>query len=223
MRENLLQTIIWDWNGTLLDDVGYAMGCMNHVLDKRNMPLLTEDRYRRIFGFPVKEYYQRAGFDFGTESFEVLSAEFIAHYYRNLSKPKLYPGAKELVSKLSKIGIEQCILSAMEIEPLHQQLRMNGVHDSMKYIYGLNHTHATSKIEIGKNLLLHVGRRAGKSLFIGDTTHDAEVGEALDLEVIILAHGHHAFEMFDGEDCEVLNSFNDLKSYLQKNYRLSIR
>ncbi|MFC1619065.1 HAD family hydrolase [Candidatus Neomarinimicrobiota bacterium] len=223
IRGNRLQTIIWDWNGTLLDDVGYAMDCMNQVLGKRHMPLLTEDRYRGIFGFPVKEYYQRAGFDFSTESFEVLSAEFITHYYGNLSTPKLYPGAKDLVSELGEMGIVQCILSAMEVEPLHQHLRMNGVYDAMKYIYGLNHTHATSKIEIGKNLLQQVGIRAGVGLFIGDTTHDIEVAEALGLEAVILAHGHQASERLSGCDSQVLHGFNDLRNHLQEHYRLPLR
>lgn len=222
MRGTRLKTIIWDWNGTLLNDVAYAMGCMNQVLAKRNMPLLTKDRYRKIFGFPVREYYQRAGFDFRTEPFEVVSAEFIAHYYRNLSTPKLYPGARDLVLELSSFGIIQCILSAMEIEPLHQQLRMNGVHDFMKYVYGLNHTHATSKVEIGRNLLRHVGNRAGDSLFIGDTMHDAEVGGALGLEVVILAHGHHAPTILIEGGNSVLSGIEALRLHLRAHYHLPL-
>lgn len=214
MQHSQLETVIWDWNGTLLDDVEYAMGCMNKVLGKRQMPLLTIERYRKIFGFPVREYYQRAGFDFESESFETVSAEFIAHYYRDLSTPKLHPGAGELVEELDSIGIVQCILSAMEIEPLHQQLRMNGINSQMKYVRGLNHTYATSKVEVGKNLLQQVGNEGGDILFIGDTMHDVEVAQALGLEVVILAHGHHEWEMFDTASCKVFAGFQELRDFL---------
>lgn len=213
-QDRSLKAVIWDWNGTLLDDVDYAMGCMNRVLGRRQMPLLTKERYRRIFGFPVREYYQRAGFDFDTESFETVSAEFIAHYYRDLSTPKLYQGARELVEELDSIGIVQCILSAMESEPLHQQLRMNRIEGRMKYIQGLDHTFATSKSEVGKNLLEQVGNRGDDMLFIGDTTHDVEVAQALGIEVIILAHGHHEWEMFNTASCKVFAGFRELRDYL---------
>jgi phosphoglycolate phosphatase-like HAD superfamily hydrolase len=67
-----------------------------------------------------------------------------------------------------------------------------------------------------------IGDRSGDNLFIGDTMHDVEVGEALGLEIIILAHGHHAFEMFDGTDCQVLNGFQDLRRHLRKCYHLAL-
>ena len=214
LQHNPLKTVIWDWNGTLLDDVDYAMGCMNKVLGRRQMPLLTKERYRKIFGFPVREYYQRAGFDFERESFETVSAEFIAHYYRDLATPKLHPGARELVEELDNIEIVQYILSAMEIEPLHQQLRMNGLNDRMNYVQGLNHTYATSKVEAGKTLLQRIGNEAGEILFIGDTMHDVEVAQALELEVIILAHGHNELERFASANCKVFSGFRDLRDYI---------
>jgi phosphoglycolate phosphatase len=196
---------------------------MNKVLGRRGMQLLTKERYRKIFGFPVKEYYRRAGFDFESESFETVSAEFITHYYRDLSTPGLYPGARELVEELDSIGVVQCILSAMEIEPLHQQLRMNGINDRMKYVQGLNHTYATSKIEVGKSLLQRVDDEAGEILFIGDTTHDVEVAQALDLKVIILAHGHHEMEMFVDTNCKVFTGFQGLRSYFLQYHGLHPR
>ena len=62
--------IIWDWNGTLLDDVDIVIDCMNSLLKKRNLPLLHVDKYKDIFTFPVKDYYSQLGFDFTTEPFE---------------------------------------------------------------------------------------------------------------------------------------------------------
>ena len=64
------KAIIWDWNGTLLDDVELCINSMNLLLKERNLQALTIDRYREIFTFPVKEYYQKAGFNFKTENFE---------------------------------------------------------------------------------------------------------------------------------------------------------
>ena len=56
------QFCVWDWNGTLLDDVQVCVDTMNAMLEKRGLPLLDTARYREIFTFPVQEYYRAAGF-----------------------------------------------------------------------------------------------------------------------------------------------------------------
>lgn len=45
--------LVWDWNGTLLNDVGTGAAIMNVMLERRGLPLLTEERYQEIFTFPV--------------------------------------------------------------------------------------------------------------------------------------------------------------------------
>ncbi|MFA5815041.1 MAG: hypothetical protein WC865_05425 [Bacteroidales bacterium] len=72
--------IIWDWNGTLLDDKWLCIESICTLLLDRNLPPIDEEKYARIFRFPVKEYYQEAGFDFIHEPFEVPAMEFIRIY-----------------------------------------------------------------------------------------------------------------------------------------------
>jgi len=55
--------IIWDWNGTLLNDIQLCVQTINEMLDKRNLPLLSVNDYKDVFSFPVKNYYQKIGFD----------------------------------------------------------------------------------------------------------------------------------------------------------------
>lgn len=65
--------LIWDWNGTLLNDLQLCVTVMSDMLKGRDLPLLTAERYREVFGFPVKDYYVKLGFNFGIESFEIIS------------------------------------------------------------------------------------------------------------------------------------------------------
>ena len=69
--------IIWDWNGTLLNDTKLAVESMNKILLKRGLPVLTVERYKHVFTFPVRDYYQSVGFDFDKEPFEIPAMEFI--------------------------------------------------------------------------------------------------------------------------------------------------
>lgn len=72
--------IIWDWNGTLLDDVEVVINIMNSLLEKREMTVINKDRYLEIFDFPVKNYYTKLGFDFSLEPFEKIANEYVELY-----------------------------------------------------------------------------------------------------------------------------------------------
>ena len=66
--------IFWDWNGTLLDDVALCVDALNRLLAGFGYPQRYDhERYRAIFGFPIEEYYVRAGFDFTKHSFKKLA------------------------------------------------------------------------------------------------------------------------------------------------------
>ena len=52
--------IVWDWNGTLLDDRWLCIEAINIVLRSRGMPLVSNKNYRDVFCFPVIEYYEKA-------------------------------------------------------------------------------------------------------------------------------------------------------------------
>ena len=69
--------LIWDWNGTLQDDVWLCIDVMNSLLHRRRKPAITLQQYREIFRFPVKDYYLKAGLDYEIEPFELIAEEFI--------------------------------------------------------------------------------------------------------------------------------------------------
>ena len=54
-----IETIIWDWNGTLLDDLEICIRSMNRMLRERKMPPIDKQLYKNIFTFPVREYYEK--------------------------------------------------------------------------------------------------------------------------------------------------------------------
>ena len=73
--------IFWDWNGTLMDDLDFTHSCLNWMLETHGYPQRYDlAAYREIFGFPIEEYYIRAGFDFARHPYPELAECFMAHY-----------------------------------------------------------------------------------------------------------------------------------------------
>ena len=80
LKPSQYKHIIWDRNGTLLDDAWLFVDIMNGVLKNHNMATITVDQYREIFGFPIKNYYTILGVDLENESYKTYGLEFIESY-----------------------------------------------------------------------------------------------------------------------------------------------
>ena len=59
MERSKYKHIIWDWNGTLLDDAWLCVDVINGVLSRRNMSTISLRQYQELFNFPVIDYYVR--------------------------------------------------------------------------------------------------------------------------------------------------------------------
>ena len=208
------KSIIWDWNGTIYDDTEFCVNIMNKLLSKRNLPLLTVEKYKEVFDFPVKDYYQRLGFDFDKESFEIVGTEFINEYNNKHFSCKLQTGIESLINKLNDNNIKQYILSAREEEKLIEDITFYNIHNQFIDIYGLNDHYANGKTELGKKLLLKHNIKPETCLMIGDTLHDAEVANSLNISCILIANGHQSFKKLKKSNAQIFNSLTEAEQYL---------
>ena len=183
--------VIWDWNGTLLDDLDLCVDVMNGLLGRRGLPLLDRARYLRLFDFPVREYYERLGFDFVRDSFEELSVEFISAYDARRWECQLQPKAKTILESLQAAGVIQSVLSAYRQETLQEIVGHFGLTPYFKRILGLDNIYAHSKAELGRNWVAELGLPPGEILLIGDTLHDLDVAQAIGVDCVLVACGHH--------------------------------
>lgn len=203
--------IIWDWNGTLLDDAEFCMNVINTLLIRRKLqPIKDIQVYRDIFGFPVIEFYRRAGFDFSKEAFEIPAAEYINLYHSDNSCFSLFDGAAEILSSINKMEIRQIILSASELENLHSQVKLFDIEHYFDEILGLSDIYAKSKVNLGLEYIRREEIDVNKAVLIGDTIHDYEVAKALGVDCILIANGHqHRHKLLEC-GVTVLNNIKDV-------------
>jgi len=186
--------IIWDWNGTLINDVWLVVEIMNKMLEKRNLPGIDSEKYKEIFDFPVTKYYLKLGFDFSRESFEELTVEFISEYYQCFNECKLYDGVEEVLKKIRDSGIPQSILSASKENVLIEKIKHYGIDKYFYRIMGLENHYAESKAEKGKKWIAELNLNPQDVLLIGDTIHDYDVSKHIGCDCLLVANGHHSYE-----------------------------
>jgi len=208
--------IIWDWNGTLLNDVAISVKAMNRMLYARQLPALSRDSYREVFRFPVRDYYQDIGFDFEQEAFEVPALEFMQHYQDLLHEATLFEGVRDTLEQLKAAGYKQFMLSAMEQQLLNQLLEQHKINSFFDHIQGIEDHFANGKIMAAHKLITVIGNSNPKPLLIGDTLHDAEVGTECGFETVLFSGGHFSAERLKHTGLSLFENHKDLQEFLMK-------
>ena len=209
--------IIWDWNGTLFNDVELCAGIMNILLTQESLPNISIKKYKEIFTFPVIEYYRIAGHTFEKASFEVLGKQFMDEYEGRKDKCDLYTGVRNLLSELQKRNIQQHLLSAYEQNSLNRILKHFSIDKYFRNIVGLDNIYAGGKTHLAKKLELKIRSNgsSGNILLIGDTIHDYDVAREINSDCILLSHGHQDEERLLRLGIPVASDFEELKVLLK--------
>ena len=191
---NKLPYIIWDWNGTLLDDVDAAVNALNRMLAMRGVASTTRDFYRAHFGFPVRPFYAEVGLDLAREDWGRICTDF-HQFIGEEPNQHLRPDALDALRHVSDHGGHQSNLSALLQDHLLRDTAREGDPSFFDAIFGFDNLDGATKLSRGHDLVAHL-RATGllepdqPLFFIGDTLHDAEVGSALGATPILVDGGH---------------------------------
>jgi len=188
---------------------------MNTLLEVREMPLLSMAQYKSIFGFPVKGYYEALGFDFDTEPWAEVAAEYMFQYHALESTFELYDEVEQLLAYFQLKRKKQYILSAMKTESILTMLTRFKLKHHFDGVYGMDNHYAHGKLSVGQLLIKEAELKPQDCLLIGDTIHDAEVARALGVDCCLLASGHQDMARLKHTGREVFSSLKELMIALQ--------
>ena len=205
-----IKAVIFDWNGTLVDDVWLSVNAMNAMLEKRGKKPITTEYYKSIFSFPVINYYKELGLDVENE-WEIISREFMDIYLGASEKLKLFRDVEPIVKHFRELSFTTGILSAMEHSILNKHLEHFRISQLFDFVQGIENHYAGGKLHLGRKILEKTGLKSEEILFVGDTYHDYEVAKEMGCKVVLINRGHNPYEMLKSTNAPVLNSLEELK------------
>jgi phosphoglycolate phosphatase len=210
------KNIIWDWNGTLLDDAFACIYAMNIILREHGLPEMDKERYMEVFGFPVKKYYEELGFDFSKVVWEDLAQHFISNYTDKTFEAELHNTTFETFEILSKYDIDMHILSACESRMLESLVKKHKLDVFLKSVTGLDNIYAHSKVDVGMGMLDTIDCDLKDCLMVGDTIHDVEVSAALGIDCILVEGGYQSKKRLLATGKPVLKNVKDVLNFISR-------
>lgn len=193
-----------------MDDVALAVRSVNRLLERRGLPELDLETYRRVFRFPVSDYYADVGIDLTSDDMSAVSDEFHEGYLAGVTACGMHKGTLPLLERYSVAGIRQYVLSAAEEGMLLEWVGMLGIGRFFDGVYGLPDRLAATKLDRGHDLVATHHLNVTRTAFIGDTDHDVEVAQALGCRPVLVACGHQDRQRLLATGAQVCGSFQVL-------------
>lgn len=196
--------VIWDWNGTLLNDVDLCVDVVSEVLADHDKPPITRDQYRAIFRFPVSDYYEDLGLE--KNAFEEITYKFVERYNARAKDCPLFDGVHDLLAELNRAEVPMSVLSAANEVDLKDFLSHHQLSAYFEQVFGIHNHFAAGKVERGKQLLQRLDLDPATVVLVGDTDHDAKVAQELGVHVLLLGDGHQCHTRLETLEVPVLRS-----------------
>jgi phosphoglycolate phosphatase len=184
---DVIRNIIFDWCGTLVNDLEAVWKATNQTFEKSGVAPLSLESFRQEFSLPFRPFYERY-----TPHIEAAQLEewYLQAFDAEQGSIEPFAHSKAFLDYCQQQNIATFILSSIHASHFEKHLSLTGfesyfretyvgVHDKRQKIHSLLETHQLSP---------------GETLFVGDMQHDIDAAK----------HGKT-------RSCGVLTGFNSLQ------------
>lgn len=210
----MITTLIWDFNGTVMDDLGASVGAVNAMLARRGLPPITREWYTLHLVMPLDAFYAGVGFDMQRERLVDVSEEF-QRECRKLPRP-VFPEVRAALERFSQKGMRQLLFSSLYHDTLLEQARERQIQGYFQGIEGLKDRSLGGKEQAVSAYLKAHSIDPKTALVIGDLTTDCTMANYVGAPCALIARGHQHKSVLAQTNAYVLDDATQLDQLLER-------
>ena len=200
MTQRQFDLIVFDWDGTLFDSTGLIVQCIQSACADIGAAVPSDEAAAYVIGLGLHDALKHAAPGLAEEDYPALGERYRHHYLARKDELVLFPGTLEMLHTLKSRNHHLAVATGKNRRGLddalaHSQLR--GMFDSTRTA---DETASKPHPMMLLELMAELGTAPGRTLMIGDTTHDlllARNAGTARVGVSYGAHDHDSFASFD--------------------------
>lgn len=208
------KVIIWDFNGTLIDDVNAALSSVNDMLKRRNLPEITMQQYASYVDTPIIKFYEHIFDDLYSMNFNEIALEFNAGYDKHLPQKAVMANAEEVLEYFNSKGKLQTVISATHIDKVTKRLEEFGLSGYFDKILAHNNLIAEDKTHLAVKYFAEKQIKPEEAVVIGDCVADYKMAQAIGADCILTTQGHQSRVEFAQTSAIIIDSLSELRNYI---------
>jgi phosphoglycolate phosphatase-like HAD superfamily hydrolase/ADP-ribose pyrophosphatase YjhB (NUDIX family) len=209
-NSSVIRNIIFDWSGTLVDDLPAVLKASNFVLAQSGQPAMSLDEFRAEFALPFTKFYDRHAPDVPVEKLE----EWFHGEFRQAQDSVVeLPHAREFLEFCRAKQFRTFLLSTIHAEHFAAQCRVTGFDEFLEKPY----TDVWDKRGKIHEILAENQLQPDETLFIGDMEHDIATAKHGGIHSCAVLTGYNTLEQLRAAEPDlIVEHLAELRGVLEK-------
>jgi phosphoglycolate phosphatase len=207
--------VVFDWDGTLFDSTALIARCIQAACADLGVPVPSDADARYVIGLGLQEALAHAAPALAPREYPALGARFRHHYLASQHALVLFDGVLDLLRELKARGHRLAVATGKPRRGLDDALhtvQLRGVFDATRTA---DETFSKPHPRMLLELVHELGAAPGRTLMIGDTTHDLQLAANAGTASLAVSYGAHEREAFAGfAPLHVAHSVAELRAWL---------
>ncbi len=207
----MIRNIIFDWSGTLVDDLPVVLKASNFVLTQAGKREMTLEQFRAEFSLPFTNFYDRHT---PRVPMPQLEQWFHAEFKRSQDSVCELPHARGFLGFCRAKKIRTFLLSTIRADHFAAQCRVTGFDDFLDRSY----TDVWDKRKKIHEILAGNNLKPDETLFIGDMEHDIETARYGGVHSCAVLTGYNTLEQLRAAQPDlIVEHLSELRQILEQN------
>lgn len=198
-----IDTIIFDWDGTLIDSIDWIVYCVRIAAEESLLPVPSKEAARNIIGLSLVGAMQELFPDVEPNQQQQMAQSYARHFLsKEISRADLFEGVYELLLSLKQAGYQLAVATGKTRKGLDRALHGTGIGDLFSITCCADETVSKPDPAMLIKIMRHLDTDNTRALMIGDTVHDLQMAENANMASVAVFCG--------AQTPELLQQFNPL-------------
>ncbi|NJM36905.1 MAG: HAD family hydrolase [Akkermansiaceae bacterium] len=184
----MFRNLIFDWSGTLVDDLGPVIEATNIVLEKYQIDSLDRETFCRRFRLPYSEFYAEL---LPHIPLAELETHFRPAFDAAVTPVTVLPHARETLECCVTLGIRCFVLTSMDSVAFERQMDQF----NLRHRFEATYSGVLDKRELIHQILETHDLIPRETAFVGDMIHDVETARHGGISSIAVLTGYNRAEV----------------------------
>jgi phosphoglycolate phosphatase len=191
MPRKQFDLIVFDWDGTLMDSTSAIIASMQAAARDLGVPAPDKQSASYVIGLGLQDALQAAMPDLDPTHYPKMVERYRYHYLAQDHQLSLFDGAREMLDDLAAQGYFLAVATGKSRVGLNRALATAGVTSVFDATRCADETFSKPHPAMLQELTRELGQDMGRTVMIGDTTHDLQMAGNAGAAAICVNYGAH--------------------------------